>query len=164
MPIDPRPLALVALLLAPSVGAQEEEGDKSTYDRGERKTTETLVDPITGESFEHPLPTETEIVWTDRLLRGVGFGEHPRLRQIQVSPFTGFATYRDPALWKQLREEGDAAAKAKVRAALARFPRRYRAPAAVPALHRYALAEITYEALGRLNEEMRARIALDALH
>lgn len=154
-------LALLLLSASPLFG----EDPKNPFAPTERKATEAVQDPLTGESFDLPIvEMTTEVVWTDRLLRPVSFGEHPRLRQIWVSPRTGFATYPDAPLWKNIREKGDATSKEKVRAALAKFPRRYRDAGSVPALHRYALALITYEALGQLTDAMRFRLVRDALY
>jgi HEAT repeat protein len=146
-------LALAALCPAQDVKFETEE----------RKRTITLQDPLTGESFEQALVPRVDPLWVDRLLRPVAYGDPPRLREIWVSPFTGFATFPDPGLWKSVHESKDEAMKSRVRAALAKFPRRYRASDQVPALHRVALAEITYEALGALDDDSRTRLYLHGL-
>lgn len=141
------------------------QGEDTRFAPKETKRSERVKDPLTGREFDLPIiePT-TEVLRRDRLLRPVVSGEHPRLRQIWVSPETGFASYPDRNLWKEITESKDDAGKAKLKAALAKFPRRYASAETIPALHRYALAWITYETLGRLDGAMRYRLALDALH
>ncbi|MFQ5845679.1 MAG: HEAT repeat domain-containing protein, partial [Planctomycetota bacterium] len=150
-----RPILWGLLGLVAAAAAQD-----LRYKPQERKKTHALTDPLTGETFEQPLLDPTEVAWRDRLLRPVSFGDHPRLRRVWVSPHTGFATLPDPALWKHLHEKGKEEDKRKIRRALAAFPRRYRRPDAIPALHRYRLALLTYEALGRLDENRRTGLYL----
>ncbi len=129
----------------------------------EKKTSLRLTDPLTGEAFDQPLAPSNEVAFTDRALRPVSLGDAPRLHELWVSPFTGFCTFPDPELWKRIHEKASAADKEKTRAALARWPRRYGTAAQVPALHRYALAEMTYAALGLLDEQTKLRIHLQSL-
>lgn len=153
-----RLLPLLILFVAPAL-AQD-----LGFRPDERKKTHTLRDPLTTEAFEQPVRDQTEVAFKDSMLRELSFGEHPRLRQLWVSPYTGFATYPDPAGWKNVAEKASFARKQEIRRALEKFPRRYGTPAAIPALHRYRLALITYAALGRLNEELKAQLYLDLLY
>ena len=128
----------------------------------DKKTHRELRDPLTGESFRQPLPRATEIAWTDRLLRPVATGEHPRLRGVWVSPYTGFATLPSEALWKRVGKMNPQQ-KAKIKNALADFPRKYHHVDAIPALHRYALALKTYRAIG-MSQELHIHLLLQAAY
>ncbi|MEE8106844.1 MAG: DUF2225 domain-containing protein [Planctomycetota bacterium] len=152
------PACLLIFLALPSIADDDGFFGKTK----EAKNYRELKDPLTGETFRQPLDRTTEVVWTDRFRRPVSIGEHPRLYNVWVSPHTGFATLPDPGLWKQIAEKSDAGAKDKIKNELKKYPRRYRHVAAVPALHRYELAILTYRAMNRLGEERAVHLYMRA--